>query len=165
MNEAENRKIPFYEGKSEADTLLLGRVLASMLPDGTVIGLIGTLGAGKTHLVTAVAQACGIAPQDTGSPTFVLIREYHGNRAIYHFDAYRLRDEDEFGELGPEEYFYGDGLSFVEWADRVENILPPERLDIEIEITGNDTRLFRLIGHGDDFRRLANEMATRPELN
>ncbi|MDO5566054.1 MAG: tRNA (adenosine(37)-N6)-threonylcarbamoyltransferase complex ATPase subunit type 1 TsaE, partial [Planctomycetia bacterium] len=129
-----------------------------------VVGLIGTLGAGKTHLVGAVAQACGIAPQDTGSPTFVLIREYHGSRVIYHFDTYRLHDEDEFIELGPEEYFYGDGLSFVEWSERVESVLPPDRLDIEIEITGNDSRLFRLVGHGDEFSRLACEIVASPAL-
>ena len=78
-----------------------------MLPDGTTVALCGTLGAGKTRLVQAIAEAAGVDRRDVLSPTFVLIQEYHGRRSIYHIDAYRLRDEDEFLALGPEEYFDG----------------------------------------------------------
>ncbi|HYO24129.1 MAG TPA: tRNA (adenosine(37)-N6)-threonylcarbamoyltransferase complex ATPase subunit type 1 TsaE, partial [Lacipirellulaceae bacterium] len=76
------------------------------------------------------------------SPTFVLVNEYRGERPIYHFDAYRLRDEDEFIELGPEEYFESPGLTFVEWADRVERCMPPDRVEIRCEAVGPAERTF-----------------------
>jgi tRNA threonylcarbamoyladenosine biosynthesis protein TsaE len=120
-------------------------MLADVLPPGTVVALVGTLGAGKTRLVQAVAAALGVPRDEVTSPTFVLVNEYRtGRLPVYHFDAYRLRDEDEFEELGPEEYFDGDGLTFIEWADRVESCLPREHLRIEIELTGDQSRRFRI---------------------
>ena len=92
--------------------------------------------AGKTRLVQAVSQALGVDPQDVVSPRFVLIHEYQGRLPIYHFDVYRLRDDDEFLQLGPNEYFENQGVTFVKWADRVRDRLPAERLEIRIEVTG-----------------------------
>jgi tRNA threonylcarbamoyladenosine biosynthesis protein TsaE len=137
-----------FHAKSEADTERLGSALAKALPSGTTIALIGTLGAGKTRLVQAVATACGVPREIATSPTFVLVNEYRGTRSIYHFDAYRLRDEDEFIELGPEEYFESEGLTFVEWADRVETCMPTERIDITCEAVGETERTFRLSARG-----------------
>src|SRR5262245_16376862 len=108
-----------FNSKSEGDTDRLGAALAEALPAGTTVALIGTLGAGKTRLVQAVAAALGIPRDKATSPTFVLVNEYRGRRPVYHFDAYRLRDEDEFLALGAEEYFESEGITFVEWADRV----------------------------------------------
>ena len=93
-----------------------------MLPPGTTVALCGTLGAGKTRLVQAIAEGLGVNRRDVVSPTFVLIQEYRGRRMIYHIDAYRLRDDDEFQQLGPDEYFESDGLVLIEWADRVEAV-------------------------------------------
>ncbi|MDI9443930.1 MAG: tRNA (adenosine(37)-N6)-threonylcarbamoyltransferase complex ATPase subunit type 1 TsaE, partial [Planctomycetota bacterium] len=112
----------------EADTARLGAWLADLLPQGSVVALVGTLGAGKTRLVQAIAEHCGIDRRDVVSPTFVLVHEYRGRRLLYHIDAYRLKDEDEFFELGPEEYFESEGITLIEWADRVEGCLPSERL-------------------------------------
>ena len=106
--------------------------------------LIGTLGAGKTRLVQAFAAAHGVPREAATSPTFVLVNEYHGRLPIYHFDAYRLRDDDEFIELGPEEYFESNGVTFVEWADRVERCLPREHLEIRCEAVGETERRFTL---------------------
>ena len=89
-----------FDAASEADTDRLGAALAGVLPPGTTIALNGTLGAGKTRLVQAIAAACGIDRQDVVSPTFVLCQRYQGDRMIYHLDAYRLHDDDEFRELG-----------------------------------------------------------------
>ncbi|MDO4575960.1 MAG: tRNA (adenosine(37)-N6)-threonylcarbamoyltransferase complex ATPase subunit type 1 TsaE [Planctomycetia bacterium] len=126
---------------SLGDTDALGEILEKTLPDGAVVALEGTLGTGKTRLVQAVARAAGIPDDTVTSPTFVLIQEYRqGRRPIYHFDVYRLRDEDEFLELGPDEYFDGEGLTFVEWADRVENCLPKHRVEIHLEQTGATSR-------------------------
>lgn len=134
-----------FTATSEDDTDRLGAKLAEVLPPGTVIALIGTLGAGKTRLVQAVAQALGVSAEEVTSPTFVLVNEYTtGRLPVYHFDAYRLRDEDEFLELGPEEYFDAEGLTFVEWADRVQRCLPPEYLQIEVEVAGDTLREFKV---------------------
>ena len=124
------------EAADEAATVAHGRSLAAALPPQSVIALIGPLGAGKTRLVQAISEAAGVDPRQVISPTFVLIHEYQGRLPIYHFDAYRLRDEDEFLQLGPEEYFERDGWTFIEWADRVANCLPRERIEIRIEPTG-----------------------------
>lgn len=138
-----------FHAHSEADTERLGRLLAEHLPDGTTIALCGTLGAGKTRLVQAVAAACDIPADTVVSPTFTLCQEYQGRRTLYHFDAYRLRDDDEFLELGPDEYFDAPALTFVEWGDRVIDCLPRDRLEIQITVTGAESRAFELIGIGD----------------
>ncbi|MHC4180947.1 MAG: tRNA (adenosine(37)-N6)-threonylcarbamoyltransferase complex ATPase subunit type 1 TsaE [Planctomycetota bacterium] len=137
-----------YQAASEAATIELGAALAELLPDGTTVALCGSLGAGKTRLVQAMAEATGVDRREVVSPTFVLIREYSGCRPLYHFDAYRVRDEDEFLELGPEEYFERDGLTVVEWADRVQRSLPRDRVEVRIEITGPQSRRFEVAGLG-----------------
>lgn len=147
-----------FDSMSESDTAALGAALAEALPDGAVVALCGTLGAGKTRLVQAVALASGVDRQSVTSPTFVLIQEYEGRRPIYHLDAYRLRDEDEFLELGPDEYFEGDGLTFVEWADRVAGCLPKQYLAIEIEVTGADSRRFTAIARGERYRPVVEQL-------
>jgi tRNA threonylcarbamoyladenosine biosynthesis protein TsaE len=132
---------------AEGDTGRLGAALAALLPAGTVVALVGTLGAGKTRLVQAVATELGVAPGQVTSPTFVLVNEYRGGRMpVYHFDTYRLKDEDEFLALGPEEYFDADGITFVEWADRVADLLPEQRLEITLEVIGETER--RITIHG-----------------
>lgn len=139
-----------YTAHDEAATARLGAALSAALPGGTVVALHGTLGAGKTRLVQAVARAEGVAEGRVVSPTFVLIQEYtEGRRPVYHFDVYRLKDVDELEQLGAEEYFYGEGIVFVEWAERIEEALPPERVDIEIEIIGEHERQFTITGRGD----------------
>jgi tRNA threonylcarbamoyladenosine biosynthesis protein TsaE len=129
-----------FDATSEEATARFGRALARALPAQMVVGLDGTLGAGKTRLVQAVAEACGIARRDVTSPTFVLVQEYHGSRTIYHADAYRLRDEDEFLQLGLDEHFDEDVLVFVEWAERIAACLPVERLELRMAVTGEQTR-------------------------
>ncbi len=133
-----------FDALNESDTARLGAALAETLSDGTTLALCGTLGAGKTRLVQAIAEAAGIDRRNVVSPTFVLVQEYHGRRTIYHLDAYRLRNDDEFRALGPEEYFEGDGLVLVEWADRVAPCLPPERIEIRIAVTGAESRRFEI---------------------
>lgn len=146
---AENASAPGtaleFTARDLAQTDEIGRALAVVLPPGTVVALDGTLGAGKTRLVEAVAAAMGVPRDEITSPTFVLIQEYRSGRVpIFHFDAYRLRDEDEFAELGPEEYFDGAGISFVEWADRVAGCLPKHHWRIEITHLDTTARRFRL---------------------
>ena len=133
-----------FNADNEAATAALGHALADVLPAGTTVALCGTLGAGKTRLVQAIAEALGVNRRDVVSPTFVLIQEYHGRRMIYHIDAYRLRDDDEFQQLGPDEYFESDGLVLIEWADRVEGSLPRDYIEIRVEVTGVESRRFEI---------------------
>lgn len=142
----------YFLANNEADTDRLGEGLAEVLPAGSVVALIGTLGAGKTRLVQAIAAALGVPRDEITSPTFVLVNEYRGGRLpVYHFDTYRLRDEDEFLELGPEEYFSGVGITFVEWADRFEQFLPAGYLKIEIVPVGATEREFTISATNADY--------------
>jgi tRNA threonylcarbamoyladenosine biosynthesis protein TsaE len=141
-----------YEAPDEQATIALGEALADALPDGCVVALCGTLGSGKTRLVQAIAEASGVDRREVLSPTFVLIHEYHGRRPIYHLDAYRIRDEDEFLDLGPEEYFEGEGLTLVEWADRVVSCLPAERVAIYVDVTGPQSRRFEIAAVGQCYQ-------------
>jgi tRNA threonylcarbamoyladenosine biosynthesis protein TsaE len=150
-----------FDAPDEAATIALGQALSECLPPRAVVALVGTLGAGKTRLVQAIAEAAGVDPREVISPTFVLIHEYQGRLPIYHFDAYRLRDEDEFLQLGPEEYFDREGWTFVEWADRVENCLPRERLEVRIEPTGASSRRFQIIAIGESYAPVVQELKLR----
>lgn len=154
-----------FEAHQESDTERLGRALAEVLPEGCVVALCGTLGAGKTRLVQALAEACGIPRREVLSPTFVLIQEYQGRRTLYHFDAYRVQNEDEFRQLGPEEYFDSPALTVIEWADRVAGCLPDQRLEIHIEITGDTSRRFQLHAQGEALAGVLPELAKRLGLS
>ena len=138
-----------FVARDLSDTDRLGAALAQVLPASSVISLVGTLGAGKTYLVQALASALGVARESVVSPTFVLCQEYQGSKKIVHVDAYRLRDEDEFLELGPQEWFESDGLTLIEWADRIESCLPVERLEIRIEVLPADARQFEMRAIGE----------------
>jgi len=139
-------------------TEALGRRLASLLFPGAVVALVGQLGAGKTQLTRAIAEALGVPAGVVTSPTFVLIQEYQGQLPVYHFDAYRLNSPDEFSDLGPHEYFAGDGVCLVEWADRVESCLPAERLTLELVATGPDSRQVRLCGRGSRYEAIVEQL-------
>lgn len=119
--------------RSEEDTKRFGTLLAEDLIPGDVIALIGDLGTGKTTLTKYIAKGLGIE-QSITSPTFTIVSEYHeGRLPLYHFDVYRVNNLDDMFEIGTEEYFYGDGVSIVEWADLIEDILPEDTLYIYIE--------------------------------
>ena len=131
-----------YLSRSLADTHKCGELFVASIPCGTTVALLGTLGAGKTAFVQGVGVASGIAAHSITSPTFVLCNEYVGTRSIYHLDAYRLADCDEFSDLGPEEMYQSKHYVFIEWADRIVNSLPREYITIRINIENRDSRLF-----------------------
>jgi len=135
-----------------AGTETFGRRLGAVLFPGAVVALIGPLGAGKTQLARAVAEGLGIADSRVvNSPTFVLIQEYQARLPIYHFDAYRLGGPAELFDLGAHEYFEGQGVCLVEWADRVEDCLPAEHLRLTLEITGPTSRRLHAVGRGQRY--------------
>ena len=145
-----------------AATTAFGHRLGELLFPGAVIALIGQLGAGKTFLVRAVAEGLGIADSRVvNSPTFVLIQEYNARLPIYHFDAYRLRTEREFFDLGAHEYFEGKGVCLVEWADRVAGCLPDEYLSVTLHVTGEQTRRVVVERLGDRYERVVRGLQLR----
>jgi len=147
-----------FEAADEAATDRFGAALATVLPGGSVVALLGTLGAGKTRLVQAIAAACGVSREEVVSPTFVLCQEYHGNRAINHLDAYRLRDVDELRELGIEELLASEAITIIEWADRVADALPDEFIEVTIEVTGQTARRFVVRAEGSRYQPVITEL-------
>jgi tRNA threonylcarbamoyladenosine biosynthesis protein TsaE len=142
-----------------AQTESFGRRLGRQLFPGAVLALIGPLGAGKTHLVRAIVEGLEIAdPRVVSSPTFVLIQEYDARLPIYHFDAYRLPGVAAFEELGAQEYFAGCGVCLVEWADRVTESLPADRLEVRLMIVGETARRLDIIAHGERYERLLDSI-------
>ncbi len=130
-----------------SDTEKLGRLLGSLAQPGDVICLDGDLGAGKTALSQAIAR--GLEVPDNcyvTSPSFAILHEYGGRMPMYHMDFYRLQDAGEVAELGFEEYFYLSGLTVIEWAGRALDILPTERLIVEIVLNNDLSRTVTLRG-------------------
>ena len=139
-----------YLSENEEATETLGRTLARLLVPGTVVALVGSLGAGKTSFVQSFATSLDVPRRMISSPTFVLINEYSGRLPIYHFDSYRLQDPREFLDLGIEEYFEGQGICLIEWADRVREYLPETRVEVHIDILGMTARRFTCSARGSE---------------
>ena len=132
--------------RSPEETRVLGKKIGRKLREGDVVALIGELGAGKTCLAQGLGWGLGVDPNlYLTSPSFTLIREYHGRLRVYHIDLYRLNSIEEVYELGFEEYFYGSGVTIVEWADRIETLLPPEHVRIEIGVVSENERQIKLL--------------------
>lgn len=119
--------------KNEEETKEFGLKIGQEAVPGQVIGLIGDLGTGKTTLTKYIARGLGVE-ENISSPTFMIVREYHGGRMpLYHLDVYRIGDPEELFDIGADEYFDGDGLCVVEWADMVMPQLPEDSMFICIE--------------------------------
>lgn len=133
--------------KNESDTARFGEMLGSEVRPGTVIALTGNLGTGKTALSRYIARGLGIT-DNIVSPTFTIIREYKTGRIpLYHFDVYRIGDIEEMYELGYEEYFFGDGVCVIEWADLIDEIIPDDAIRINIEYGSTETeRIYNVTG-------------------
>ncbi|WP_127531090.1 tRNA (adenosine(37)-N6)-threonylcarbamoyltransferase complex ATPase subunit type 1 TsaE [Paenibacillus kobensis] len=149
-----------WEGHSEADTVWLAERLAGWSEPGTVLALDGDLGAGKTRFSQAFAAALGV-PGIVNSPTFTIIKEYEGQRMpFYHMDVYRL-SLDEADDLGLDEYFFGEGVTIVEWASLIEELLPPQRLHVRLSHLGSESRRYELRGVGDRCAAFIRELAAQ----
>ena len=136
------------ETYSAEETYELGRQLGRQAEAGAVYTLIGDLGVGKTVLTQGVAAGLGIE-EPISSPTFTIVQIYEAGRLpFYHFDVYRIGDVEEMDEIGYEDYFYGDGICLIEWANLIEEILPSEYTKITIE---------KDLDKGFDYRRITIE--------
>ncbi|MFT7641133.1 MAG: tRNA threonylcarbamoyladenosine biosynthesis protein TsaE [Pirellulaceae bacterium] len=132
-----------FHAQDENDTERLGAALAAVLEPPVTLALEGTLGAGKTRFAQGLVASLGVPREQIVSPTFVLCQQHEGRFRVYHLDAYRLHDEDEFLDLGVEEYFEEPNVvTIIEWSDRVSNCLPEERIDIQIEVGAGSSRVF-----------------------
>ncbi len=121
-----------YSSNSPEETAKIASEFAGTLTGGDVICLNGDLGVGKTVFVQALAKALGIDDY-INSPTFTIVNQYEGRLPLYHFDVYRIADCDEMYEIGYDEYVYGDGVSVIEWAENIKEILPEKRYEITIK--------------------------------
>ncbi len=142
--------------KTEGDMEALGMRIAQALPRGGFVALYGDLGAGKTVLSRGAGRALGL--DHLSSPTFTIVQEYPTAPPLFHFDAYRLADEDELYAMGFEDYMDRGGLILMEWADRVPDALPRDRLDIEIVGSGADARTVRLLPRGERYEGLVKAL-------
>ena len=141
--------------QSVRQTLYIGKRLSRHLRKGDILCLCGGLGSGKTVLVKGIAQGLGVAKNRITSPSFVLLRQYHRARLpLYHFDLYRLKALKDIAYLGYHEYLYGEGVSVIEWAERLGRLLPAEYLGVELSVKGNRRRLLKFKACGRHYQEL-----------
>ena len=127
--------------KSVEETMEMGAKFAKGLKKGDCVALIGDLGAGKTVFTKGVAKGLGVKnARYVNSPTFVIIKEYEGRCPLYHFDLYRLDSHSGFDDMNYEEYFYGDGVTVIEWADKIRELLPDRYWEVCLKATGEKHR-------------------------
>lgn len=137
------------------ETIEYGYKLGSLLKSGDVILLAGDLGAGKTTFTKGIGKALGIT-RVINSPTFTIVKEYHGDLTLYHLDLYRLDGLGDDFDL--EEYFNSDGVTVCEWPDNVKEIIPDEYLMIEIFRTEGDGRIIKLTPNGNRYEKLVGDL-------
>lgn len=142
--------------ETESEMLALGARLGKLLGPGAFVALYGDLGAGKSVLARGVASSLGI--DRLTSPTFTIVQEYPSNPPLYHFDAYRLADEDELYAIGFADYLASNGVILMEWANLVPGCLPRERLDIRIVGAGEEARTAELIPLGAAYEQLVERL-------
>ena len=130
-----------FISKSPEETIGIGERLAKRLKKGDVVALFGDFGSGKTVLTKGIAKGLGL--KDTryvNSPSFVIIKEHRGRVPLYHFDLYRLDRPHSLDSVGYDEYFYGDGVTVIEWAERVKKELPPKHIEVRLAVMSDSKR-------------------------
>ncbi len=144
---------------SPDETISLGERLAKSLNGGDLVALNGDLGAGKTMFVKGVAKGLGMKDYKyVNSPSFVILKEYSQGKKLYHFDVYRLEQKSFLETLDYERYFYGDGITIVEWADRIKDLLPEEHLGVKIFHEGETKRRFEFRALGERFKEVVDKL-------
>ncbi|MBA7563279.1 tRNA (adenosine(37)-N6)-threonylcarbamoyltransferase complex ATPase subunit type 1 TsaE [Candidatus Atribacteria bacterium 1244-E10-H5-B2] len=143
--------------KSPEETKNLGKEVSKLTKPGDLLAFYGELGAGKTCFIQGISQGLKVKDYVT-SPSFTIINEYQGKIPIYHFDLFRLDNAEEILELGYKEYFYGEGLTVIEWAEKIEQLLPKEHLEIKIKFKDHHQRTISFIPQGDRFNKFLEEL-------
>jgi len=137
--------------KTVEETEQLGRKLGSVLRSGDIVSLRGSLGAGKTVIAKGVADALGIT-EPVVSPTFTLLQEYEGSLVLYHFDLYRLDGVEDFEMIGGDETIFSDGVSLIEWSEKIQELLPNTTIYVYIKINDDQSRTVKIEGYDIDER-------------
>jgi tRNA threonylcarbamoyladenosine biosynthesis protein TsaE len=146
--------------RSVAETVALGERVGGLASAGDFIALSGELGSGKTHFARGVAAGVGVDRSiPITSPTYTLMNVYAGRLPFRHFDLYRLHGDQDAAELGFEDYFYGEGVCVVEWAERIRGLLPEERLTVIFSSLGDDVRSITLVSSGRHYEFLEKSLA------
>ena len=138
-----------------------GRVLGTLLEPGDLVCLFGDLGAGKTHFSYGVAQGLQVSEQYVTSPTFTFVNEYEGRIPFYHIDLYRLKDPSELESIGFEEYVDSDGATVIEWAERAEDELPDDKLNVYLSHVSENSREIGFFAEGERYVKLLEEFRKR----
>ena len=126
---------------SASETMLIGEKLAKGLKPGDIVALSGDLGSGKTTFTKGIGKGLGVKDsRRINSPTFVLIKEYSGKTPLYHLDLYRLDALKEIENLAVEEYIYGTGVTVIEWAEKIKNLLPEKHILVKFKVKGDTKR-------------------------
>jgi tRNA threonylcarbamoyladenosine biosynthesis protein TsaE len=146
---------------SPAKTREIGKKLASMLMAGDIICLSGELGTGKTVMAKGISSGLGVKDSGVTSPTFVLMRCHHGRMPVYHFDLYRVWGPQEILGLGVEEFFFADGVSVIEWADRLGELEPRECLKIKLAHKGDGRRTLSFSARGSRYLKLIKALTLK----
>ncbi len=129
--------------KTAEETIALGKKIGNLLRKGDVIAMQGTLAAGKTTITKGIAQALGIKETIT-SPTFCLISEYEGKMPLYHMDVYRLEGGEDFVNLGTDDMIYGEGVSIIEWSEKIMDELPKKTIILKLEPQEDGSRIITI---------------------
>ena len=148
---------------SVEDTVSIGSRVAKRLKRGDVVALIGELGSGKTVFTKGIAKGLGVKDSRyVNSPSFVIIKEYKGKIPLYHFDLYRLEKPHLLDSLNYEEYFYGNGATVIEWADKIRELLPKRYLEVKLSVIGENKRRIKLTSHCEEgAKRLTKQSKSR----
>ena len=139
-----------YISQKEEDTMVLGERFGRLLEKGAIICLKGDLGAGKTVFTKGIAMALNIPNTQVNSPTYVILNIYQGTHRVYHFDFYRLEGMDEMSTTGYDEFLYGDGISVIEWPEKLQDCFPKEYLMVDIQHQGDNERKITILAKGGD---------------
>ena len=136
------------ESSSPEETIEAGKKAAAFLEKGSVVAFMGTLGAGKTCMIKGIGVGLEVDEEIT-SPSYTIVSEYAAKLRsetipLYHIDAYRLNGNDDFIAMGGEEYIYGNGITLIEWSERIAEVLPEETIFIEIKVIGADKRIINI---------------------
>lgn len=134
-----------FISNSREETMKIGEDLAKKLKRGDFIAMTGDLGSGKTVLTKGIAKGLGVKnARYVNSPTFVIIKQYKGKLPLYHFDLYRLSSPSMLDEENFEEYFYGRGVTVIEWAEKIAELLPKRRWEVKLKVSGENKRRIKI---------------------
>jgi tRNA threonylcarbamoyladenosine biosynthesis protein TsaE len=154
----DNSHVTLISGNPE-ETFLIGMTIGENLDVSDVVALVGELGTGKTCLTQGIAQGIGVPEGNRiTSPSFTLINEYQGRMILYHFDLYRLTGIRDIEDMGYEDYLFGEGVSVIEWADKIKDFLPDQTLFISFKYLDENKRKILISGDKRKVAKISNAL-------